>query len=55
MSSGPMRGLKRTAPDGADRQTNRQTDKQTDGHGYSMTESAQRGQVGENKDNLRFG
>ena len=39
-----MRGLKKTAPDGANRQTNRQTD----GHGDSMTNSAQRGRVGEN-------
>ena len=42
---GSMRGLeKKTAPDGADRHT----DTQTEGHGNSMTNSAQRGQVGEN-------
>ena len=34
-----MRGLKKTAPDGADRHT--------DGHGDSMTNSAQWGRVGE--------
>ena len=34
--SGPMRGLKKTAPDGADRQT----DKQSHGYGDSMTNSA---------------
>ena len=39
-----MRGLKKTAPDGADRHT----DTQTDGHGNSMTNSVQRGRVGEN-------
>ena len=27
--SGPMRGLKKTAPDGADRKINKQTDRQT--------------------------
>ena len=46
-----MRGLKKTAPDGADKQTNRPTDKQTDrqthGHGDSMTNSAHWGRVGE--------
>ena len=36
-----MRGLKKTAPDG--------TEPQTSGHGDSMTNSAQRGRVGENK------
>ena len=36
---GPMRGLKKTASYGADKQTQRQTD----GHGNSMTESAQWG------------
>ena len=30
-------------------QTDRQTDTQTDGHGDSMTDSAQWGQVSENK------
>ena len=35
-----MRGLTKTAPDGADTQT--------DGHGDSMTNLAQRGRVGEN-------
>ena len=39
-----MRGLKKTAPNGADRQT----DIHTDRHGDSMTNSAQRGRVGEN-------
>ena len=29
-------------------QTNRQTDRHTDGHRYSMTESAQGGQLSEN-------
>ena len=38
-----MRGLKKTAPDGA----HRQTDKQTDGHADSKTNSAQRGRVGD--------
>ena len=39
--SGPMRGLgKKTAPNGAD--------KQTSGHGGSMTESAQWGRFSEN-------
>ena len=42
--SGPMRGLKKTAPDGADRQT----DKEKHGHGNSMTNLAKWGQVGEN-------
>ena len=37
--SGPMRGLKKTASDGANRQT--------DGHGDSMTESAQWGRFSE--------
>ena len=35
---------KKTAPDGADRQTNKQTDE----HGDSMTESAQWGRFSEN-------
>ena len=35
-----MRGLEKTAPDGADTHT--------DGHGDSMTNSAQWGRVGEN-------
>ena len=38
--TGPMRSLKKTAPDG--------THKHTDGHGDSMTNSAQRDRVGEN-------
>ena len=39
--SGPMKGIKKkTASDGANRQT--------DGHGHSMTESAQWGQCSEN-------
>ena len=38
-----MRGLKKTAPDGADTQTYIHTD----GHGDSRTNSAQRGRVGE--------
>ena len=38
-----MRGLKKTALNGADGQT----DKQTDGHGDSKTNLAQRGRVGE--------
>ena len=42
--SGPMRGLKKTASDGANRQTNTQTD----GHSDSMTETAQWGQFSEN-------
>ena len=41
VTSGPMRGLEKTAPDGTNRQTNRQTNKHTDKHGDSMTESAQ--------------
>ena len=41
--SGPKRGLNKTAPDSAGRQTDRQTDKHTDGHGNYMTESAQWG------------
>ena len=36
-----MRGLKKTAPDGA----HKQTDTQTDGHGESMTNSAQWGEL----------
>ena len=40
-----MRGLEKTALDGADRQT----DRHTDGHGDSMANSAQWGRVGENK------
>ena len=43
-----MRGLKKTALDGADRHTDKQTDTQTDRHGDSMTNSAQWGRVGEN-------
>ena len=43
--SGPIRGLKKLHPMA---QTDRHTDIQTDGHGYSMTNSAQRGRVGEN-------
>ena len=39
-----MRGLKKTASNGADAQT----DRQTHGHGDSMTNSAQWGRVGEN-------
>ena len=42
--SGSMRGLKKYASDGADRQTNRQTS----GHHDSMTESAQWGCFSEN-------
>ena len=38
-----MRGLKKTSPNGA----NTQTDKQTDGHGNSMTVSAQWGRFRE--------
>ena len=38
-----MRGLEKTALDGADRRTH----SQTDGHGDSMTESAQWGQFSE--------
>ena len=38
-----MRGLTKNTSDGADRQT----DKDTDGHGDSMTESAQRGRFSE--------
>ena len=41
--SGPMRGLKKPAFDGA----NKLTDTQTDGHGDSMTESAQWGRFSE--------
>ena len=41
--SGPMRGLKKTVSDGANKQTNRQTD----GHRNSMTESAQWGRFSE--------
>ena len=41
--SGPMRGLKKTASDGA----NRHTEPQTDGHGDSKTESAQWGRFSE--------
>ena len=41
--SGPMRGLKKTAPNGADRQTHRQTPR----HGNFMTESAQWGPLSE--------
>ena len=40
---GPMRGLKKTAPNGANRQTD------THRHGNSMTESAQWDQFSENK------
>ena len=40
MISGPIRGLGKTAPDGADTHTH--------GHGDSMTESAQWGQFSEN-------
>ena len=43
-----MRGLDKTALDGANKQTDRQTDISTDGHGDSMTNSAQWGRVGEN-------
>ena len=44
-----MRGLeKQNAPIGADKQTYKQIDKQPDGHGNSMTESAQWGQFSEN-------
>ena len=43
--SGPMRGLKKTASDGANKQTNRQTS----GHRDSMTESAQLGRFSENQ------
>ena len=43
--SGPMRGLKKTASNGA----NKQTDRTTDGHGDSMTESTQCGRFSETK------
>ena len=43
-------GLLKTAHDGADRQT----DTHTDGHGDSMTNSAQRGQVGEHLHSTHF-
>ena len=43
LTSGPMRGLKKTAPSGA----NTQTDGHTSGHGDSMTESANWGQFSE--------
>ena len=48
VTSGPMRGLKKTAPDG--------TNKQTNGHGDSMTESAQWGRFNENRylSNMQF-
>ena len=42
--SGPMRGLKKTASNGADKQTHRHTD----GHGDSMTELALWGRFSEN-------
>ena len=41
---GPMRGFEKTAPGGADTQT----DRQTHGHGNYMTNSARWGRVGEN-------
>ena len=45
MTSGAMRDLeKKTAPNG----TKRQTSRQTDGHGDSMTKSAQWGRFSEN-------
>ena len=44
--SGPMRGLEQKLHPMT--QTNRQTEPQTDGHGDSMTESAQWGQFSEN-------
>ena len=44
VTSEPMRGLKKTAPDGADRQK----DTQTHGHGNSITELAQWGRFNEN-------
>ena len=42
--SGPMRGLEKTASDGADKHTNRQTH----GHCNFMTELAQWGRFSEN-------
>ena len=50
MISGPMRGLEKNALEG----TNIQTDTQTNGHGDSMTNSAQWGRVGENLQNNHY-
>ena len=47
-----MRGLKKNGPKA---HTNKQTHKQTDRHGDSMTNSAQKGQVGENRLMLHSG
>ena len=44
VTSGPMRGLEKSAPDGAEPQNHRTTD----GYGGSMTESAQWGRISEN-------
>ena len=46
--SRPMRDVKKTAPNGA----NRQTDKQTDGHGNSLTKSTQWGRFSEKGINI---
>ena len=45
-----MRGLNKNPHPMA--QTDRQTSRQTDGHGDSMTNSAQRGRAGENYDSI---
>ena len=47
-SEGQWEASTKTAPDGADRQT----DKQRDGHGNSKTNSAQRALVGEKSKNI---
>ena len=46
--SGPMRGLRKTASDDANKHTNKHTNRQTVGHRDSMTESAQWGRFSEN-------